>query len=112
VCEKPDAVDPKERNERQQPESLEVLIMLQDFEIVDVKSENDDRSVAACGSEAAQLLNVLDPVPASTRWASRIAGPEIDFLLRGEQWQPYKIKLPYHAAQRFRLIATLSPLAR
>src|SRR5215469_6717578 len=31
VCEKPDAVDPKERNERQQPESLEVLIMLQDL---------------------------------------------------------------------------------
>jgi hypothetical protein len=39
VCEKPNAVDPKERNERQQPESLEVLIMLQDLGIVDVKTK-------------------------------------------------------------------------
>src|SRR5215469_12369436 len=82
VCEKPDAVDPKERNERQQPESLEVLIMLQDFGIVDVKSENDDCSVAACGSEAAQLLNVLDPVPASTRWTPIGLPRVVHFRLR------------------------------
>ena len=61
----PEAADPEEKDRNDKPEAPGVPVEMGGVEGRDVKGEDDDGSIAACGAEAAELFDVAYVVSAA-----------------------------------------------